>query len=213
MTEHVPLSEVWRNAVDANIRYYSTLGQLTARILNVLFTSVTELRPDLQMGSGPGQQFEVPKSPPAPSAHLAPPSAMVLEGRAGGNAMGVFLVENGLPHRVSTSVIASAFVDPEGRLVHPAMRFEPERIALEPGEQVIVRVTTVIDESLLPEMRYLGEISVPGMPGTRIPIVLRRQPGSPLVPSSRAKPSGTISTPPVKRKRRSQQRVSPPRRK
>ncbi|MBZ5538153.1 MAG: hypothetical protein LAO31_19545 [Acidobacteriia bacterium] len=213
MTENVPLSEVWRNAVDANIRYYTTLGQLTARILNVLFTTVTELRPDLQMGSSSPQPPAVPKSPPALTSQGAPSSALVLEGRAGGIALGVFLVENGLPHKVSTSVVASAFADPEGRLVRPALRFEPDRIFLEPGEQVIVRVTTVIDESLRPEMRYQGEISVPGMPGTRIPIVLRRQAGTALVTGPQAKATGPVSAPLVRRKRRSRQRVLSPRRK
>lgn len=212
MNEPAPLSDIWRTAVDANLRYYTLLGQLTARFFNLMLNAATELRPQFQSGSSPGRPQTAALSPP-PSPSQAPvPSAMVLEGAVGGHALGVFLVQNGLPQRVSAPVVASVFVDSSGQEIHPSLKFEPAKVTLEPGEQVLVRVVAEIDEGMVPGVRYKGEISVPGLSGTRVPIVLRGQPGSLLTPPLRSKDSGTGVRPSTNRKSHGHPQEMPQRR-
>jgi hypothetical protein len=102
---------------------------------------------------------------------------------AGCTAVGVFLVENHLDHEVSARPVASVFVDSAGRQVRPEVKFDPEVVTLRGGEQLLVRVMAVIDETLEPDVRYQGEVTIPELTGTRISIVLRRpavsRPGAP----------------------------------
>jgi hypothetical protein len=101
---------------------------------------------------------------------------MVLEAVAGGSALGVFLVDNGLDQRVSGPVQAAPFVGREHDEVRPTLAFDPEVVTLDPGEQELVRVTAVIGTELEPEVGYRSEFTIPGVTGTRIPVVLRRRP-------------------------------------
>jgi hypothetical protein len=122
---------------------------------------------------------------------------MVLEAAAGDRALGVFLVENRLQSRVSAPIMASAFTDPEGREFRPGLVFEPEVVTLDPGEQLLVRVAALLDEPLLPEVDYRGELTIPGLSGSRVKLVLRQRPapGPPAPPArrrgaSRDRPAG-----------------------
>jgi hypothetical protein len=115
---------------------------------------------------------------------------MALESEAGGVALGVFLVENHLGRDVTARVSATGFTSPDGREIAPVLLFDPEVIALKPGEQVLVRVTTAVDDSLEPDVRYQGEFSVPELTGTRIPVVLRRRPDAPMRSPETRPPQG-----------------------
>jgi hypothetical protein len=100
---------------------------------------------------------------------------MLLEGEAGSRVPGVFLVENHMSREISARIVTSSFVDTKGREVRPVMLFEPETVVLGPGEQLLMRVVTVIDETLEPDVRYMGQFIIPELVGTRIPVALRRR--------------------------------------
>src|SRR5262249_121912 len=100
---------------------------------------------------------------------------------------------NNLGHEVSARVKASAFSDADGRSVQPSFTFDPDLIVLAPAEQLLVRVMLLIDDSLEPEVRYRGEFTIPELPPTHIPIVLRRRPGE-----NKSAPVATAADQPTK---------------
>ena len=124
----------------------------------------------------------------------APASMMVLEGAVGTKALGVFLVENGFPRAVSASASASTFVDENGNEVNPTVEFQPASIVLEPGEQMLVKVMANIDETIPAGVRYRGEIGVPGLMGTRIPVVLGRTVEARATESKKRKPNSHVGS-------------------
>ena len=172
------LEEVWRRSLDLNLRYYGALGRLTADYLKELVTAVSESQTPQPENGGSSTSQSGPSTPQVevsqPSRSAKHAGAMVLEGEAGTSAVGVFLVENHLTRDISARVVASAFFAENGHEVRPVMLFDPETIALRSGEQSLVRVSTVIDETLDPEVRYSGHFTIPELVGTRIPVVLRR---------------------------------------
>jgi len=165
--------DIWRRALDANLRFYGALGRLTADY----FRDLIGVLGGVQATPAAGPAQETRPSPAAPETPRPPKrtAVMVLEEAAGKTAVGVFLVENNLGREVAERPVSSAFVDAAGRKVEPALRFDPEAVALAPGEQLLVRVMAVIDETLEPEVRYQGEVTIPGLTSTAIPIVLRRR--------------------------------------
>lgn len=177
MADLSSLENLIRQSMELNVRYYSAVTSLAVSYYKDLATIFTVLR-------------EAQTRPPAPAASPAPPQTtqpasrqaqqagvMVLEGEAGGQALGVFLVANNLAQEVSAQVVPSGFADSDGHTVHPQFTFDPEVIVLAPAEQLLVRVLAEIDATLEPGVRYTGEFAVPELSGTRIPIVLRRRPG------------------------------------
>jgi len=185
-----PLEDLLRRSMDAYMRYYGAVGQLTVDYIKDMMATWSEVRlptpPTVSFQTTPPPvqtRNEEPSTASQPAPQSAPQSAkqsigvMVLEGDAGGSALGVFLVENHLGREVSARVSATGFTAPDGREVHPVLVFDPEVIALQPGEQLLVRVMAAIDDSLEPDVRYQGEFTVPELTGTRIPVVLRRRVG------------------------------------
>ncbi len=181
-TNRPPLDEVLRRAIDLNVRYYSGLGQLMANYLKdlvVTFGDVSVSRPQ------PAQPAQT--APPPPQHQHQQPSAeraqhtpvMVLEGETGKEAFGVFLVENHLDHDITTRVKPTAFYDASANEVRPAFNFDPEAVTLRAGEQVLVRVKVTIDSSLEPDVRYQGFLSIPELPGSKIPAIIRRRSAAP----------------------------------
>jgi hypothetical protein len=168
MAEQAGLEQIWRRALEANARYYEALGQVTTDYLKALAGVLGEVRLPASLGGRAAAS-----APPAASAPA--PSAMVLEAPAGQTAVGAFMVQNGLGQHVAAPVVTSAFLDPSGAEVRPALTFEPDVVSLESGEQVLVRVTAAIDERLEPGVGYRGEVTVPGLSGDRVALVLRRR--------------------------------------
>ena len=164
---NITLDEMFRRAVDLNLRYYGAIGKLTAEYLR-----------DVVNVAGEMQLF------PRPAAHGAAPSAatrpavaqMVLEAHAGESAMGVFLVENSLTQEAKAGIFASVFTDAAGRQLRPKVIFDPPAVSLRPGEQLLVRAHAQITEEMEPDVRYYGEFLIPELQGTRVPVVLRRRP-------------------------------------
>jgi hypothetical protein len=157
----------------AGLRYYGRLGTLTLDLAQTLVPSLGELRPSLRLS---------PEPPAEPDASPPGGQTIVIEAAAGRSGLGVFMVENTTADSVSAPVGVSAFTDPAGREVTPKVRFSPEVVALDPGDQVLVQVAASVDGTLEPGVRYAAEISIPQLSGARIPLVVRRRP-----PKSRTK--------------------------
>ncbi len=174
MNEVTQLTKTWGRALDANLRYTALLSELAGRSLELLLTAVSEVGPQIISTTTAVQEVDrVTSIPPAPAPS---PAAMVLEGEAGSRAFGLFVVENKLPKEVSTRVEVGPLVDSDGQEIPSVLRFEPGVITLAPGEQVVARVSAHINRGLAAGVRYQGEISIPGIAGARIPIIVRRVP-------------------------------------
>ena len=172
------LEEIWRRSFDLNLRYYGAVGKLTADYVRDLAAAFIKAN----------QQDPSGASTPSPQSPVRPPEeqtaaqdgvrrqagTMVLEGTSGSKVLGVFLVENHLDHAISARVVASSFISADGREVSPTIIFDPETVSLGAREQTLVRVLAFIDETMAPEVRYLGQLTIPELMGTRIPVVLRR---------------------------------------
>ena len=174
MSSFQSLGELYRKALDLNLRYYGSLGKLTAEYLRDLSstlasaqTAASESRKTTPpSGSRSGRASEAPRG--------SAPAVMVFEGEAGSTAIGVFLVGNSLAHEVSAPVTASPVIDETGRAVNLAFSFDPAVVTLRPGEQLLVRAMAVIDSSLEAGVRYRGELLIPELQGTKIPFIVRR---------------------------------------
>lgn len=160
--------DVLRRALEANLQYYAALGRLTVDYLEALGSIARQVEV-------PARTLTFRQTPSAPVPAPAPPAVTVLEAEAGGTAIGVFLVENLLTEKVSAPVSASALAAPDGREVAVPLAFDPEVVVLEPGEQILVRVAARVDDGLEADVSYRAEVAVPGVIGTRVPIVVRRR--------------------------------------
>ena len=167
------IDDAVRKAIDLNVRFYSSLGRLTVDYWRELFTAVVEpIRATTPFAHAAAAN---PMRAAATSSDAAgsKPAAMVIEGEPGSVGVGVFLVENHFNTEIDSNVVASFFKDPSGFVVQPAFTFDPPRVVLKPGEQILVRVSTTISPELALGTRYTGEFVVPGLKGTAIPVVLR----------------------------------------
>lgn len=177
MSTFSSLEEIWRRSLDLNLRYYGAVGKLTADYVRDLAATFNEARKQTDPSGTPTQPTGTTAKPPA--EHVAtgatkPAGAMVLEGVSGSKVLGVFLVDNHLDRPISAKVVSSSFVSVDGREVSPTFVFDPETVVLGSREQALVRVVAFIDETMAPEVRYLGQLTIPELMGTPIPVVLRR---------------------------------------
>lgn len=200
MSEPFSLSKALSRVLDANLRYTALATRLATTALESAFSVTSRIGPRaaaIRQGATQG-----PDEPPAAASGQPGPAAILLEGKAGSTAVGFFVVENSLPDEISTPVEVSPLIAPDGRRIQSALRFEPGRISLGAGEQVVARVTTKISRRLVAGVRYHGEILVPGVAGARIPIVLRRVAETASRKPGRKK-SGSISKAAGRNRRRS----------
>src|ERR1039458_5455804 len=70
----------------------------------------------------PGEH--APDGPVIDLAGLKFSAAILLEGKAGSTAVGFFVVENSLPHEISTPVEVSPLTAPDGQQIQSAQSFE-----------------------------------------------------------------------------------------
>jgi hypothetical protein len=203
MTEPLELTDVWRRSLEATVQFYSTLGKLAADCLETLLATTAGT------DSGPNSDANVP-TPVAVNQERtatkpAPVSMMVLEAEAGRKALGLFMVENGFSRAVSAAVTASPFVDDQGNEIKAMVEFQPTSVTLQPGEQSLVKVLASIHKNMPAGIRYRGEIGVPGLMGTRIPVVLER-----TAEAKAPKPGKAHPTSPAGARRRTAGKNSPP---
>ena len=166
------LSDTVRDAAEASLRYYGRMGGLALELAEALVPSLSGVRPAV-----------VRSSPPPTSAATAAESSrgqtIVIEAAAGRNGLGVFMVENTTGKKVSGPLGVSAFADESGREVSPTVRFSPDVVSLEPGDQVLVQVVAGVDSTFEPGVRYGAEISIPELAAAGIPLVVRRRAARP----------------------------------
>jgi hypothetical protein len=173
MSEPVELIDVWRRTLDATVQFYRTVGELAVDYLQSLVASVTTLETTPVSRAGASGSANSPVSHPAPLTRPPHPvSTMVLEAEDGAQAVGVFLVENLLSRPVTASPAASDFLGEDGRKIKSSLIFHPPSMTLAPGEQILVRVQASFGKDMKPGVRYQGEIRVPGLLGTSIPLAL-----------------------------------------
>jgi hypothetical protein len=154
-------------ALIVTARYYGRALRLSLRLAD----AITFVQP-------PNAAW--PVSAPEPSGAVEgvqQPPRLLLEAEAGDHASAIFLVENSRPECVSGQFSVSGFVDATGRQASPTIMFSPSEIRLEPGEQTLVQVVALIDKALEPDVRYLAEISIPGLSDSRVTIAACRRAG------------------------------------
>jgi hypothetical protein len=157
-----------REAAEAAVTFYSRLGRLTLDLVEAVAPA------DLKLS-----RTEDPPAPPPPAQPPSPDqeSTIVIEAQAGKSGVGVFMVENTTDKPVSGPVKVSGFRGPGGRKAKPQIRFAPDVVTLDPGDQVLVQVAAKVGSTLDPGVRYRADISVPTLSGMRVPLVVRRRPG------------------------------------
>jgi hypothetical protein len=204
MADKLPFEEPLRRAVDANMRYYEALGRVTQEYWKAIFGIVRELPVRFGAASPAATAAHGSGGIPNPTA-TATTATLVLEAESGGEARGVFLVENRLGRVVSTAVVTSAFTNPSGRALQPTIRVEPGVVTLPPGGRTLVQIFAVLDDNLETDIPYRGEVNVPGLSESGIPVMLRRLGGSVGAASPEEKPAGGAGRrgtgKPAKRKR------------
>ncbi|MBC7894951.1 MAG: hypothetical protein H7066_06040 [Cytophagaceae bacterium] len=159
MAEGVDFSELMKRAVQANAKFYKGWLDLSFEyfrtISGVLGTETETNTPVQEVDTGAG--------------------ALVLEGEAGTMVHGSFLVSNDMDKPITAAFSGSDFRDPRGASVAAKTSFEPTSLQLAPGEQKVVQVSIHIDDTLSAGVGYAGEISMKGLEGFTVPVVLRRQ--------------------------------------
>lgn len=175
MPDAPDLEAMWRDVVAANLRYYESWAHLASEWLHELADAGTRRR---QSGDNAARQVPSTAAAPAsgPMARRATSSSpmLVLEARAGKNATGAFLVENQLGYPVETPMIADQVTDPSGMTLPAELKFEPAIVSLDAGERCVVRVQFAATEAFRPGIDYKTVIRGPNLPGTSIPVILRR---------------------------------------
>ena len=159
-----------RDAAGASLRYYGRMGRLAFALAEAFAPSLSDLRPTVHVSSEPSSTT----TKPTDSADVERPQTIVIEAAAGRGGIGVFMVENSTERRVSGPVEISPFIDASGREAQPEVRFSPDVVSLEPGDQVLVQVAAAVNDTLAPGVRYGAEIRIPQLSGATIPLVVRR---------------------------------------
>lgn len=169
MAEKTPFEEVIRKAYDANARYWETVGRATSDYMQ----AVSKLWAEAPLTWTPG--VRTPSQQPSEwgDPH-APAAALVLEGRAGGEARAVVMLTNELGTEVEAAVVASALTGPTGEAVPLKIRTDPEVVKIAPGSKVPVTLMIELSEKLAPGTEYRGEVNVPRLSPRGLPVVVRR---------------------------------------
>lgn len=176
------LGEVLRRAVDANIRYYEAWGKIAGDYLRELREVVNDLSPEVRLpkvvvptAASRTTPSRATVEPAARAAGPAPRPSLVLQAGEQGTAAGAVLVENHLSHPVSAKVEAHL----EGGAA-VAITVDPDRVDLAPGESAIVRVQVSLPDDGGPLEDVRGQLLVPELVGTAVPLLIRR--GRPPAP-------------------------------
>jgi hypothetical protein len=160
MAEAPDLPEIIRRTAQANARFYKGWLDLSFEY----FRGLSEILGGAAVGEAAAPVREAD----------AGTGALVLEGDAGTSVKGSFVVTNDMEKPVTCSFAGSDFRDPRGGVAPVKAVFDPASLELEPGEEQIVEVTIAIDDALMPGVGYAGDITVRGMDGLAVPVVLRR---------------------------------------
>ena len=104
-----------------------------------------------------GQKRDAEKAPASPRVEIN------LQARVGETAAAAFLIENCQPQTVEVSFEGSQIISRRGQPISAATaRFDPPRVALEPGSQIAVQALVDISAEFKPGELYLLCIRVVG---------------------------------------------------
>lgn len=173
MADKLSFEEPVRRAIDANLKYYRALGEVTQEYVQSLLGVWRDL--PIRIGSLGSSGAAGPSSAATRATPSGGTATLVLEAEAGQEAESVFMVENRLPRQVSTTVVTSPFLDPSGRDVQPALRILPGVVTLDPGARTLVRIVVAVTDDWAIDVPYRGTVQVPGLSDHAIPVVLRRR--------------------------------------
>lgn len=195
MTDRDRVEALLRRIVEANLRYYEAVERLSVDYVRAVAGSVRSVGAGLPNEIAVGTTDKTwtirdPHHATVDAAANAP--ALVLEAEVGGSATGAFIVENLLAERMSSPVVVSAFVSDNGHELRPGLVLDPEVVVLAAGEETLVRVVATVDEAFEPGVAYRAEVTVHGLVGPGLTMVVRR-----------IEPSKAAAKPASKRRRRS----------
>lgn len=170
MADKTPFEQVIRKAYDANARYWETVGRATSDYMQ----AVSKLWAEAPLTWTPGVRTASQQPSESGDPHAPAPAALVLEGRAGGEARAVVMLTNELVTEVEAAVVASALTGPNGEAVPLKIRTDPEVVKIAPGSKVPVTLMIDLSDKLVPGTEYRGEVNVPGLSPRGLPVVVRR---------------------------------------
>jgi len=159
MADGLDLTEIVKRTAQANAKFYKGWMDLSLEYIR----GISGILGGPTDSPGPVQEMD------------AGGGALVLEGEAGNVVSGSFLVSNDLERPVSCKFVNSDFKGAGGDSVFVKAAFDPAGLELAPGEQRVIQVSLPIDDKLTAGVGYAGEISIGGMDGFAVPVVLRRQ--------------------------------------
>jgi hypothetical protein len=165
-------SDLFKGAVELNLRYTSTLLTLSKEYLreaNVVLTNGTQ--------PASSDRTETPTA-----AAARPP--LLIVGRAGDIANGAFAINNPLEHEMNVRLLV------QGELGDSVVRVEPAQLTLQPRESSIVRILAKIDNKLSVDRDHVGSVVAPGLSAQGIPYIVRRLPDA-----TSSRPSSERATP------------------
>jgi hypothetical protein len=182
MQRRIPLltDELFR-VIEVNARFCGMLGQLTADYLRELVMTLETPRHTTEgRGIIAAERVHYHDEAKHPITVAPPPrqATILLEAEAGHTAIGLFVIANDLDHEILAQPIALPIRDSLGTAPLPQLVFEPTTVRLAPRERMVIKVMATIDRSLQEDVSYRCEIVVPALDATRIPVVIRRRPGS-----------------------------------
>ncbi len=129
------------------------------------------------------QLTETPQRDPVRPPPQASPSGRVevtLYGKAGTTVTTTFRLENELDRLTTVSFLVSAFAPDDGGMAfRPTLRFEPERVQLQPGEEQGVALSLDLDDRFVPGTLYRGTAVVRGYDRLELSIVAWAEPPAP----------------------------------
>jgi hypothetical protein len=144
--------------------------------------------------SGPAGSHSAASSPPTaahpgtvgatPSSAAGTTASLVLEGPPAATIRTAFALKNHTEQSVTARVVHSDFRSAAGHQVRPPIEIHPAQMTLAPGEQATVQLTAVLPPELALNTSYLGEMSIEGLPGTQVSVLLRAVAPAPTTSST-----------------------------
>ncbi|MCC6316996.1 MAG: hypothetical protein IT361_04820 [Gemmatimonadaceae bacterium] len=162
MADSAELTEVARRLVQANARLYKGWLDLSMEYVRGVSEILAGAPPGGTSAGSPVTEVE------------GSAGALVIEGEAGKVVKGSFLVTNDLGRAVTCSFAGSDFRDARGAAVAARTTFSPAAVTLAPGEEQVVEVEVAVDDAFAAGVGYAGEVTIKGLDGMAVPIVVRR---------------------------------------
>jgi hypothetical protein len=158
--------ELLKGAVDLNLRYGSSLLQLSK---GYVLDAAEVLSRTGSAAAAPAAQATSAAPAATPAATKSPARApLLVAGRSGDLANAAFAINNPGSQPVQGQLLV------QGELGAERVRLDPAHFSLQPGQGLIVRIVVPIDDQLRAEHDHLGAVVVPGLSAEAVPFIVRR---------------------------------------